>query len=175
MIYTEQNLTFSFPDELAVLKLDQKGLSSPHGMQFVDFVIYQKDKTYLVEVKDLFHSRVPMAEREKNIKKLQSKKEFINETFVPKARDSYTYLHLMRKDHNPFEYIVLIALGDFHNQEEIKALIGAGFKTPLESRLKKETEEEWKRQYISNCAVLTLEMWNKYFPEWKAKRIPETS
>jgi len=171
MIYQEENLSFDFPDDLSVIKPDKKGAEIPQGMKSVDFVIEKKDEIYLIEVKDPFQAQIPTLEKEKNIKQLCKGKSIINEIFVPKARDSYTCLHLMKKDDKPIIYIVLIAEGDFEKKNDLEILLSTGFKTYLERRLKKETEIPWKRKYITNCIVLTTRTWKKQFPTWTIKRI----
>ena len=93
--------------------------------------------------------------------------ELIANELVPKARDSYCYLHLMKQDNKPLIFVVLLGLSTFPNE---KALL-AGFKDRLLSRLRKEADKPWKRQYVKDCVVLTENNWNKIFPQHKLNRI----
>ena len=119
----------------------------------------------LVEVKDPSHSRAPDDAREEYIQRLQSN-ELIFDELTPKARDSYTYLHLMARDNKPFLYVVLLELGDFSNE---KALL-TGFKDRLLRRIRQEADTPWERRYIKDCAVLTVDTWNDAFPDWPVRR-----
>ena len=167
--YFEKDLAFSFPENVEWIVLDKRDAPRPSGMAFVDIVIKQNHRVLLVEIKDPSHSQAPDHARTEYMWRIQSN-ALICDELTPKARDSYTYLHLMALDSKPFVYVVLLGLDAFDNE---KALL-IGFKDRLLQRIRHEAETPWKRNYIEDCTVLTVDTWNASFPEWHVQRIPTT-
>lgn len=165
-IIQEAELEFTFPGSLRIQKLDQQGVAQPKGMAFVDLVIEKEKQTLLVEIKDPSHSKALPKDQAKYLRRIQSH-ELINEELTPKARDSYTYLHLMARDGKPFVYVVLLGLDVFSNESAILL----GFKDRLLRRLRQETDTPWARHYIHDCAVMSVTNWNAAFPEWPIRRL----
>lgn len=161
------DLEFSFPDDLIWQELDQQGVKLPKGMAFVDLVIERAEDVLLVEIKDPSHTRSPEKERNKYLKRLQDN-SILTEELTPKVRDSYTYLHLMQRDDKPLKYIVLVGLDAFDDQMQ-KALLG-NFKNRLLADIRCECAESWKRQHISDCAVMSVAIWNDLFKDWPVTR-----
>jgi hypothetical protein len=161
-------LEFSFPDELIWSELDRQGVKLPVRMKFVDLVIERDNDVLLVEIKDPSISKSPDAERNKYLKRL-SDNSVLTQELTPKARDSYTFLHLMKRDSKPFKYVVLIGLDAFDDAKQ-KALL-SGFKDRLRADIKCETDTPWLRQHIADCVVLSVDSWNKVFPGWPVARI----
>lgn len=166
--YTEGELSFDFPDGLSVKKMDKQGIPIPMGMKLVDFVLRGNSDTYLLEIKDPSHSEAPDKNRADYKNRIKTK-DLIAKELVPKARDSYTCLHLMEEDDKPFTYLVLLALDAWAGKDQKAMLLG--FKDRLAKRLNQETDQPWERKYIKDCAVLTVEKWNSRFPDWKVDRI----
>jgi hypothetical protein len=162
----EKELHFTFPGNLDVKKFDSGGRRTPQGMSFVDIIIKNKTQIYLVEIKDPSHSMAPISERKKFEDKIKND-SLIREELVPKARDSYTFLHLMKEDDKEFIYIVLLGLDAIKHE---KALL-INFKDKLIERILKETDRAWKRAYIRDCVVLTVDDWVNYFPDWPITRL----
>jgi len=168
---TEKNadLVFSFPDDLFFEEMDKQGTPLPVGMSFVDIVIEHGNVVYLVEVKDPSHTRSLQQNRDEFVKKIRGN-EFIAKELVPKARDSYTFLHLMtRYEDRKIVFVFLVGL-DFFDHALQKGIL-LNYKDRLFERILCETSEPWKRQYISDCLVLTVESWNSVFPNWAVSRI----
>ena len=165
----EQNaeLLFEFPDEVVWEELDKQGVKLPEHMKFVDLVIERNADVLLVEIKDPSHSKSPDKERNSYLKRL-SDNTVLTQELTPKARDSYSFLHLMEKDGKPFKYIVLIGLDAFDSSQQ-KAVL-AGFKDRLMANIRCEAYEAWKRKHIADCAVLSVETWNENFPSWPVTR-----
>jgi hypothetical protein len=162
------DLEFSFPDELVWQELDRQGVRLPVQMKFVDLVIERDDDVLLVEIKDPSNQRVPAAEQDKYLKRL-SDRSIIAEELTPKARSSYMFLHLMKRDAKPFKYVVLLGLDAF-DPERQKALL-TGFKDRLLAYIQCETDKPWQRQYIADCVVLSVDIWNKTFADWPVTRV----
>jgi hypothetical protein len=160
------DLEFEFPKSLLWEELDVQGITLPHNMKFVDIVIERESDILLVEIKD--PSTVSSNTKEQN----KYKKRLLNNSILkleltPKARDSYLYMNLMERDTKPFKYIVLLGLDVFDSA--IQNGILTGFKDRLMYDIQNEGQG-WKRKYIKDCAVLTVEQWNKHF-DWPLRRI----
>jgi hypothetical protein len=163
------DLEFSFPDELVWEELDRQGVKLPIQMKFVDLVIERDADVLLVEIKDPSNQRVPAKEQHAYFKRL-SDNSILTQELTPKARSSYTFLHLMERDAKPFKYIVLLGLDAFDPTQQ-KALLGE-FKNRLLADIRCETDQPWRRQYIADCVVLSVDIWNKTFADWPVTRIP---
>ena len=165
-------LLFEFPDEVEWDELDKQGVKLPVRMKFVDLVIERDADVLLVEIKDPSHSKSPDKERNSYLKRL-SDNSVLAQELTPKARDSYSFLHLMERDGKPFKYIVLIGLDAFDPSQQ-KAVL-AGFKDRLMADIRCEAYEAWKRKHIADCAVLSVETWNQNFPKWPVTRLAAAS
>jgi len=165
-IYKEKELVFNFNNAEKVEKLDEEGVPLPSNMKLVDFVVEEENRTLLIEIKDPSHSKTPEEERNKYAKKILGD-ELINDELVPKVRDAYTYLHLMERDSKPFIYVVVLGLERYKDE---KALLLGGFKERLLKRIRKEAKESWKRKYIKECIVLTIDGWNALFQNYPVSR-----
>lgn len=163
--FKEGQLLFRFPGAGRVEKLDEIGTNNPVGLKLVDFVVEEVTRTLLIEVKDPSAGNVPEKEIRRFTGRLRGD-ELICDHLVPKARGSYTYLHLMKRDSKPFVYIVVLGLERF--PEETALLMG--FKDRLLQRIRKEGKEPWKRQYIKDCIVVTLTGWNNKFKNYPLSR-----
>ena len=161
-------LLFKFPDELRWDELDKQGVKLPVHVKFVDIVIERDSDVLLVEIKDPSHSKSPDKERNRYLKRL-SDNSVLTQELTPKARDSYSFLHLMERDGKPFKYIVLVGLDAFDPTQQ-KAVL-AGFKDRLMANIRCEAYEAWKRKHIADCAVLSVETWNETFPNWPVTRL----
>lgn len=170
--HQEQQLEFSFPDNVNWEKLDRSGAKLPNGMSFVDLIIIRSEDLLMVEIKDPSNSRTPDKERQKYLIRLQNN-EILTQELTPKARDSYTFLHLMMRDDKPIKYIVLLGLDAFGAGVE-KALL-TNFKDRLLGDIQNECDVPWKRQHVADCAVLSIDDWNKYFADWPVKRMSSKS
>lgn len=165
-------LHFEFPEDLEWEELDKQGVKLPVRMKFVDLVIEREHDILLIEIKDPSHSKSPDTERNSYLKRLTDN-SVLTQELTPKARDSYTYLHLMARDTKPFKYIVLIGLDAFDPKSQHAVLLG--FKDRLLGDIRCESYEAWKRKHITDCAVLSVESWNTQFPEWPITRLAEVS
>ncbi len=149
MKFSEGKIEFEVSTDVSPVKLDEQSKSQPEGMCLVDYVVDLPDVLWLIEVKDFPPDRP------------QERKEFedgyrgtINGNWVPKARDSYTFLHLMKRDNKPMGYIVLL--------EGIDSGLFPVLREHLRNRLDKETDQPWERRYIKDCYVLNIKQANEY-------------
>lgn len=166
--FKEGQLEISFPDSLNVIKFDEEVKKKPQKMKFLDFIINDKKIITLIEIKDPSDSRAFDENRQSFLNKLKGD-TLISEELVPKCRDAYIYLHLMKMDENKtFKYFVIIGVDAYPTQDQ--ALLPS-FKDRLLTKILHETDQPWKRQYIKDCAVMSIDTWNKNFPNWPIKRI----
>ena len=162
----ERDLEFDFAGAVRVARVDVQGVKAPQGMQLVDILVEEKQRALLIEVKDPSFATAPQRERKEFAKKMRGK-ELIHDELVPKARDSYTFLHLMAQDSKPFLYVVVLGLKELADE----AALLATFKDRLLRRLRKEAEKPWVRQYVTDCIVITPEQWSTHFPDYALTRI----
>ena len=166
-VLKEGELEFTFGGAWQAEKFDQPGASWPKGIAPVDFIAEGQAELVLMEVKDPSASAIPAKNRQDFIAKMQTK-ELIYEELVPKARSSYGFLHLMARDTKPMRYVVVIGTETL----SIQPVLLMHLTTRLRARLMQETNTAWKRQYISNCSVVSVADLGKALSGCSASRIP---
>jgi hypothetical protein len=171
----ESELEFDFSAAQSAEKLDNPACRLPHGMQLVDFVVEEDHRLVMVEVKD------PSCQAKGGDAKAQaalerSRAEFIkklsNDTLIaqeltPKARDSYTWLHLMKRDTKPVLYVFVLGVKEL----TLEPALLLGFKDKLLAKLRWEAEQPWARRYVTDCLVLTETTWASAFPHYPLLRL----
>jgi len=167
-IYKEDELHFSFPKSLIWQELDEKGATLPEGLKLVDLVIERENDILLVEIKDPSCSTIP-AEHRPVLDKYLLSGNLLKHELTPKARDSYTFLHLMELADKPLKYIILLGLDAY--ELELNPALLLTFKDKLVGCVLCETKTPWKRLYIADYIILSLETWNKTFADWPVTRI----
>lgn len=163
------DLEFSFPKDLNWEELDPEGKPLPESMKLVDIVIERENDVLLVEIKDPSNGRSPDAARAAYAKKLKDN-SLLKHELVPKVRGSYLFLHLLERDNKPFKYVVLLGLDAFDQAMQVGIL--SGFRDRLAENVQNEGPG-WKKKYIQDCVVLSVEMWNKTFSDWPIERISQ--
>lgn len=167
--FKEGELELDFAGAVSVEQLDRIK-PKPEGLKLVDFVVEEDRRILLVEVKDPLPEGIPHERRdqviEREIGKLKTK-ELINSELVPKARDSYCFLHLMNRDGKPMHFIFLSGADRLGVTKELLL----NFRDRLMIRLRKEANAEWRRQYVRDCSVLTQDEWNTHFGVYRVKRV----
>lgn len=163
-ILTEKRLQFDFRNAISAEKFDDdtEGNSKPQGMSFVDFVVEEKDRLFLIEVKDPSIDKALPGAQKKFVDSLKSS-DLIEAHLVPKARDSYTFLHLMMRGENKVKDYIFI-LGDENLDIEPALLLELNRR--LGKKLAQETNVPWKRKYIRENYIVNLEGWKKHFPQY---------
>ena len=169
---TDENVCeggFCFGFTGSVDRLDEPGRRQPVGLSLVDFVVEQRERFLLIEVKDPSDPGIPPEHRARQQKKFQQKlrsDELIARSLVPKARDSYLFLHLMKRDTKPFVYVVLLGLSACG----VEPALLVAFKDRLLGRLRREADRPWERRYVRDCIVLTEASWSSAFPDYRLSR-----
>ena len=101
-VFCEGELEFTFGGAWQAEKFDQPGASWPKGISPVDFIAEGQAELVLMEVKDPSASAIPAKNRQDFIAKMQTNTKSL------KARSSYGFLHLMKRDAKPMRYVVVI-------------------------------------------------------------------
>lgn len=176
MTHSEGELFFDFSAARSVDKPDERNQKKAEGWKLVDFVIEEDDRVILVEIKDpsceskldTDDARAHLArEREEFAKKIKDR-TLITKELTPKARNSYSFLHLMKRDDKPMLYVFLLGAAKL----SIDAPLLLTMKERLLDCLRQETDEPWARHYVTDCLVLTEASWAKAFPAYPLVRRP---
>lgn len=172
--HSEGELFFDFSAARSVEKPDEPHQTKPEGWKLVDFVIEEDDRLLLVEIKDPScdpKADTPEArahlerERVDFVKKIGDR-TLISKELTPKARNSYSLLHLMKRDDKPMLYVFL--LGAAKLSVDLPSLLA--MKERLLDGLRQELGTPWARQYVTDCLVLTETTWSKAFPDYPLVR-----
>ena len=163
-VLQEGELRFTFGEDWAASRLDERGVPVPHGMAFVDFVAEGVNEIVLIEVKDPSASRIEEGRR--SFASRLAGQELVNEHLAPKARDSYTYLHLMRRDAKRMRLVVALGLDGMSVQEPLLMALN----DRLRRRLQQEARQPWKREYMTSCLVVPIGKFGDALPGCTAVR-----
>jgi hypothetical protein len=156
-ILREGELTFTFPEDWQAEYFDVEGNVLPKHIAPVDFIVERPDDILLIEIKDPSNSKAPAKEREKFSKKMETD-ELTHQELVPKARTSWSYLHLMARTSKPLRYLVVIGTETL----SIQPTLLQGLRDRLEKRLAQEAETAWVVKYIEDCAVVEAMQLGRY-------------
>ncbi len=171
----EGELAFDFSRAQRAFRLDDRQKRTPEGLSLVDFVVEETDRLLLVEVKDPScrprrddeGARNAIAkERERFLHKIRND-TLISDELTPKARDSYTYLHLMRQDTKPIVYAFFLGA----DQLPVDSGLLMRLRERLQNRIAHETDQPWARVYVSACVVVTEKTWPMAFPDYPVQRL----
>ncbi len=168
--WIEGDFEFDFSDALGVQRLDDPAIGMPNDMKDVDFVVEEPFRVLLLEVKDPSNPTIPTGKTPEVSRRERRKRvgdELINDDLVPKARDSYLYLHLMKHDAKEFLFVLL----DDPSSLGISAPEVTYFENRLRHRLRHEAKDPWSHHYVSDCIVLNPGNWDTYFPEYPLRRL----
>lgn len=146
---SEGELSFTFPAEWRADAFDMRGSVLPKHIAPVDFIVERPDDILLIEVKDPSNSKAPAKEREKFAKKMQSD-ELTHQELAPKARTSWSYLHLMQRTNKPLRYVVVIGTEEL----SIQPTLLQGLTDRLKHRIAHEADAAWLVEYLASCIVL---------------------
>jgi hypothetical protein len=165
----EGELEFRLPDAVKVCKLDTQtpGQPQPVGMSLVDLVLTETERCLLVEIKDPAATGATEAQQAAILVKARSG-DWISHQIVPKMRDSYTYQHLMGQDARPFLAVLLLGWKCYPNDCALLMTL----QDKLKAGVRGETGVDWVRQYVTGAVVLTVDGWNKQFPDYPIVRFP---
>lgn len=171
----EAELEFDFTAAKTVTRLDDPALQRPEGMLLVDFVVEESRRLVMLEIKDPscnakgtdHKARANLERARAQFQRDLKDDTLIAQRLTPKARDSYTWLHLMKRDSKPILYVFLLGVSEL----VLDPALLLGFKDRLLARLRKEAGEPWARYYVTDCLVLTEATWASAFPHYPLVRV----
>ena len=161
----EGDLQFAFGSAWRAEKLDQQGVPLPDGMSFVDFVVESSSEIVLLEIKDPAAS--PSKEEKRRFATEMQGKQLVNGHLVPKARDSYTFLHLMGRDGKSMRFVLVLGTDGMSLQEPLLMALNER----LRQRLRQEASDPWEREYMKSSAVVRYEKLSDALPGCSASRV----
>jgi len=164
-VLQEGELSFKFGSAWTAEIFDKPGVSWPPCVRPVDIVAQRRAELVLVEVKDPSASTVPAGNRDAFVKKMKTK-ELIHDELTPKARTTYGFLHLMKRDVQPMRYVVVIGTDELSIQPPLLMNLA----DRLRKRLAQEADDQWERTYMVACAVVSVADVGKALPGCSAKR-----
>lgn len=157
--------------EFAGFECQQLGAEplAPEGIKCVDFILSRAGVVeLLVEVKDPAASaHSPHQDLEHYLSHMQAD-GLVTSMLVPKAWGTYLHLHLTGRSPGGLRYIVFINLSEL---EADAAQLGA-LEDDLRRRLRKEMDQPWHVQYVSDAAILSKERWKELLPEFTVTELP---
>ncbi len=164
-VLQEGELQFAFGSAWRAEKLDRQGVPLPEGMMLVDFVVEGSTELVLIEIKDPAAS--PREEERRRFAKEMEGKQLVNGHLVPKARDSYTFLHLMGRDTKSMRFLLVLGADGMSLQEPLLMSLN----DKLRRRLRHEAIDPWEREYMKSCAVVRYEKLSNALPGCSATRV----
>jgi hypothetical protein len=161
---SEDEVRIGFPNGTRARRFDddQHGLS--HCMKAVDFIVELADRILFIELKDPDNSKAKAKDKADFMKRLSSGE--INRDLALKYRDSYIYELSEDRAKKPVYYWVLIAAAALDAAELLTRTDALKKYLPVEG----PDGRKWARPFVSGCAVMNIESWNRVLPNFPASR-----
>lgn len=164
--FDEADLRFDFQASLSAERFDRRGRVWPKGMSPVDFIVDTESFLVLVEVKDPSNPQAPEKERASFLAKMKTD-ELVSQELVPKARSTYTYLHLMKRDDKPMRFVVVLGI----ERLAVDPVLLQNLADRVKQRLAQEADKPWERRYVDNCSVVSISNVARALPGLTVRRI----
>jgi len=166
MTLSEDDLRIDLPAGASGRRFDDHvdhGLS--HCMKAVDFVVELPDRLLFIEFKDPEHPSAQVRDRKQFRQRFLSGD--LDADLKTKYRDSFLYEWASGRISKPVYYLVLIG-ASFLTEADLLARTDA---------LKRQVPvlgpggKPWKKPFVTDCAVMNIEAWNKTLPQYPVSRI----
>ena len=167
-VVVEGQLEFTFPAAWGVTVFDAPGTIIPKGIQPVDFVVDRGHDVLLIEVKDPSNTHAPATERARFLRIMESQ-ELTNEQLVPKARTSWSYLHLMGLHRQ--KRLTFIAVIGTENLS-IEPILLLGLTDRLNRRLQHEADHPWVIPDVQSGVLVAAVDLPQVLPGVRVRRLP---
>lgn len=160
MILQENDLEFNFSTAVNAAKFDDCDHELSHCMKAIDFIVELDEHFLFIEVKDPSHP----ASHETNVTKFREKltNEELRKELTVKFRDSFVYRWAENCLNKPIHYLILITL-------EEPLLVP--FQDSIRTNLPVKGPQKWAQEIMESCHVLTMDAWNRNYPQWPVRRI----
>lgn len=167
-IFTDENKSWQFDFSNAIWATDElhEIYSVVKGsiLDDVDFIVETKDNLFMIECKN---ANVKYASKPKALKPL---KEESLETVAKKYYDSFHYVRGLGKGNN--KRLIYVYIVEAFNGRDTER---KGIRNRLRDRLpfKLQKNYHFVQKMIDEVKVLTFNEWNRYYPQFPAKRLKE--
>ena len=163
----EGDLAISFPRGTDARKFDDATHGLSHCMKAVDFIIEltEPDRIFFIEIKDPDNPQVPPKSRKEFAKNFLAEK--LDADLTQKFRDSFLYEWACGNVSKPVYYWVVIGLCTLTPVELLTRTDALKQKLPVRG----PASGKWKRNMVENCAVFTIQTWNRSFPKYPIARM----
>jgi hypothetical protein len=168
--YVEGDLVLTVPEEFTPENFDSGSHGMSHCLKAVDYVFEIPSHLVFLEIKDPDCPPPAKIKEKKDLARIESEKDdfvrrfksgAIDEELAKKHRDTWMYKRSEQKvGLKPIRYFVLLACKSLSSTEFLARTEGLRRKIPVNGR----SGQDWS-WLIEDCAVVSLEAWNKYFPK----------
>lgn len=162
----EADLEIALPVGTTGRKLDDPAIHGlSHCMKAVDFVVELADRIYFIELKDPDNPAARPESRASFLEKLKS--GAIDADLQRKYRDTFLYEWASNRADKPVYYLVLLAMATLSAAELLTRTESLKKQLPING----PKETKWPRPFVSGCAVLNVEAWNRQFSMMPVTRL----
>lgn len=165
MVLVEGNLQFDFDAAHAARRFDDESHGLSHCMKAIDFVVETKRRLLFIEIKDPQDPNAQKKNREEFLVKLRSE-TLIQDSLVPKCRDSFIYEYCFNRVEKPITYLVLVALDSLSEADLLNQTDSLKRQLPVNG----PPSTPWPQPFVQACIIMNLETWKKHFPEFPIQR-----
>lgn len=165
-VLAEDDLQITLPAGVTGRKFDDKathGLS--HCMKAVDFIIELEDRVLFVEFKDPENPKALAKDRATFMTKFLSGP--LDTQLKTKCRDSWLYEWAEGRIKKPITYLILIGASWLSDAELLTRTDALKRQIPVAG----PGDRPWKKPFVTGCAVMNLDAWNKVLPQFPASRV----
>ncbi len=165
-VLTEGDLQITLPVSATGRKFDNgatHGLT--HCMKAVDFVVELDDRILFIEFKDP-DDPAAVAERQQLFMK-EFRSGVLDNELKAKYRDSFLYEWGAGRATKPVYYLVLIAASALSEAELLTRTDALRRQIPVLG----PENKPWKKPFISGCAVMNINTWNKNLSQYPVSRL----
>lgn len=162
-VLREGNLQITFPPDSNPRKFDDENHRLSHCMKAVDFILELSDRFIFIEFKDPQHPRsnIPHSETPDYLTST------IDNSLVPKYRDTFLYEYASGRANKDIYYYVLIAIDNVDSALLIRQTEHLKQRIPMHG----PQSRPWQQPFIKSCAVFNIESWNRNLSQFPIKRI----
>lgn len=165
-VLTEGDLQITLPAGATGRKFDDgatHGLT--HCMKAVDFVVELDDRILFIEFKDPYDPAAAAERQHLFMSKFHS--GVLDNELKAKYRDSYLYEWGSGRTTKPVYYFVLIAASVLSEAELLARTDALRRQIPVLG----PGDKPWKKPFVSGCAVMNIDTWNKALPQCPVSRL----
>lgn len=165
-VLSERDLQITLPAGVSGRKFDDgatHGLS--HCMKAVDFIVELDDRILFIEFKDPDDPTAPSERQRLFMEEYRSGS--LDSKLKAKYRDTFLYEWGSGRATKPIYYLVLIGASILSEAELLARTDALKRQIPVLG----PGDKPWKKPFVSGCAVMNIEAWNKALPQYPVSRL----